>query len=511
MHLSSPIPIIDLFAGPGGLGEGFSALRRGGRPVFKIGVSIEKDPVAHKTLELRAFYRQFPYGAPPEYYQYLADKISRDDLFNAHGKEAKAARSEAWNATLGVTDAAEINARITAALDGRNDWLLIGGPPCQAYSLVGRSKIIGERGIKEYEADHRHFLYREYLRIIADFRPRVFVMENVKGLLSARINNEGIFSRILADLQHPLDAIYGPRHRRGQLAYRLVSVSVPPSEDFADPDPGDFIVHAENYGIPQARHRLIIVGIAAGVDTSPSQLIPKPKVSVAEAIGDLPVLRSGLSKEPDSPVKWYDAVRSIRKAAWLKDSKVDELVRREIRFQLKMVTNGLNRGDEWIRPSRRSVRINKDWFVDSRLKVVCNHATRSHIRADLHRYFFVSAFGLVHGRSPLLNDFPSALLPDHANVAAALKETKFNDRFRVQVANRPATTITSHISKDGHYFIHPDPAQCRSLTVREAARLQTFPDNYFFEGERTAQYHQVGNAVPPLLAHQIAKIVAEIF
>ena len=511
MHLPMPIPIIDLFAGPGGLGEGFSALRRGGRPVFKIGVSIEKDPVAHKTLELRAFYRQFPNGVPPEYYQYLTDKISRDDLFNAHGKEAKAARNEAWNATLGVTDAAEINARITAALDGRNDWLLIGGPPCQAYSLVGRSKIIGERGIKEYEADHRHFLYREYLRIIADFRPRVFVMENVKGLLSARINNEGIFSRILADLQHPLDAIYGPRHRRGQLAYRLVSVSVPPSEDFADPDPGAFIVHAENYGIPQARHRLIIVGIANGVDTSPSQLVPKPKVSVAEAIGDLPVLRSGLSKEPDSPVKWFDAVRSIRKAAWLKDMKVDELVRREIRFQLKMVTSGLNRGDEWIRPSRRSVRTNKDWFVDSRLKGVCNHATRSHIRADLHRYFFVSAFGLVHGRSPLLNDFPSALLPDHENVAAALKETKFNDRFRVQVATRPATTITSHISKDGHYFIHPDPAQCRSLTVREAARLQTFPDNYFFEGERTAQYHQVGNAVPPLLAHQIAKIVAEIF
>jgi DNA (cytosine-5)-methyltransferase 1 len=149
--------------------------------------------------------------------------------------------------------------------------------------------------------------------------------------------------------------------------------------------------------------------------------------------------------------------------------------------------------------------------VDAKLKGVCNHATRSHIRADLHRYFFVSAFGLVHGRSPLLNDFPRALLPDHENVAAALKETKFNDRFRVQVASRPATTITSHISKDGHYFIHPDPAQCRSLTVREAARLQTFPDNYFFEGERTAQYHQVGNAVPPLLAHQIAKIVAEIF
>ena len=147
------------------------------------------------------------------------------------------------------------------------------------------------------------------------------------------------------------------------------------------------------------------------------------------------------------------------------------------------------------------------WYTDRRLTGVLNHQTRSHIREDLWRYFFCACFASVHKRSPSLKDFPEGLWPKHRNVEAAITGQKFGDRFRVQCGDRPATTITSHISKDGHYFIHPDPKQYRSLTVREAARLQTFPDNYLFEGPRTQQYHQVGNAVPPFLAYQIAEVV----
>ena len=130
---------------------------------------------------------------------------------------------------------------------------------------------------------------------------------------------------------------------------------------------------------------------------------------------------------------------------------------------------------------------------------------------DLLRYFFASCFAKIKKRSPKLEDFPVALLPAHKNVKAGIENKKFADRFRVQLWNDPCKTVTSHISKDGHYYIHPDATQCRSFTVREAARIQTFPDNYYFCGPRTSQFIQVGNAVPPLLANQIARIVSAVF
>jgi DNA (cytosine-5)-methyltransferase 1 len=148
----------------------------------------------------------------------------------------------------------------------------------------------------------------------------------------------------------------------------------------------------------------------------------------------------------------------------------------------------------------------RSWYHDPRLGGATLHETRAHMRSDLHRYLFASCYAAEFGCSPILAQFPEGLLPDHGNVDD--EDIPFADRFRVQISQYPSTTIVSHISKDGHYYIHPDPSQCRSLTVREAARLQTFPDNYFFEGNRSEQYVQVGNAVPPYLARQIAGVVS---
>src|SRR6185295_8254131 len=239
------IPVIDLFAGPGGLGEGFSALNQSkSTPSFKIHLSIEKDPIAHETLELRAFFRQFPHGkAPEDYYQHLRGDLSRVELFGNHPQAASAASREAWNAELGKVDSAEVRRRIRAELAGANKWVLIGGPPCQAYSNAGRSR---NKGKLDYvpEDDPRQYLYLEYLQILADHRPAVFVMENVKGLLSATLNKKRIFDRILNDLQSPGEAITreGRQSSRVRGGYSIYSLEQP--SIFGSCSLTDFVVHA---------------------------------------------------------------------------------------------------------------------------------------------------------------------------------------------------------------------------------------------------------------------------
>jgi DNA (cytosine-5)-methyltransferase 1 len=187
-----------------------------------------------------------------------------------------------------------------------------------------------------------------------------------------------------------------------------------------------------------------------------------------------------------------------------------------MRAFLRAEERGLTRGLPFSpRRGRKPKSKLEEWLTDSRIGGNIQHEARSHMALDLVRYLFVSATAQASGRSPMLEEWPPALLPRHRNVTVEKTTGKpkadgFSDRFKVQVWGEPASTVTSHIAKDGHYFIHPDPMQCRSLTVREAARLQTFPDNYFFCGNRTQQYHQIGNAVPPYLAVQLAGVVANL-
>jgi len=504
-----PIPIIDLFAGPGGLGEGFASLRSKLRPLFKIALSIEKDFFAHQTLELRAFFRQFPHReVPREYYEYLALRISRADLFAKFPHQARHARREAWRAELGSKDSPPtlVDERIREAIDGDNDWVLIGGPPCQAYSLVGRSR---RKNDPTFATDAKHLLYQQYLRILAMHRPPVFVMENVKGMLSATISKEGIFQKIINDLTDPLKVVPAA-DQMAPLTYKIFPLVNSPggrSKAFA---PEDYVVRSELFGVPQSRHRVILLGLRSDWAFQPGVLCPtKNSIPIERAIGDLPRLRSGLSKEVDGADNWIAAIHVLLHSPALSESTVSPDLRREIRKVLQKLNTCLSRGGEFV-PGKPKPKFARNWLRDPNLAGFCNHSTRGHIREDLHRYLFASQFARTNNHTPSLEEFPNALLPKHANVAAAIAGAMFNDRFRVQSRGRPSTTITSHISKDGHYFIHYDPTQSRSLTVREAARLQTFPDNYFFEGPRTEQYKQVGNAVPPLLARQIGKIVYEL-
>ena len=515
------IPIIDLFAGPGGLGEGFTSYRQGERKrsSFKILVSVEKDPWAHRTLELRSFFRQFVNRpVPDDYYDYIQGQISREDLFAKWPLEADAARKEAMHSELGTPDDVKIYDRIQKRLErcGTKNWVLIGGPPCQAYSVIGRSRMRSANP-KEFEKDRRHFLYREYLRIIAQFQPAVFVMENVKGLLSSRIGDDLIFKRILSDLKSPVQALEEePDPAAKPLVYRIYSLVVQ-KDDPTNLKADDFIIEAERYGIPQTRHRVILVGVREDIHVVPCILTRHPEqVPVHQVLSDLPPVRSYLSKTEPPEKTWLQAIRSLRERSWFRDMYMgtEDLFGNEL---AEIVENAvcslsaeLTTGAEYM-PGRANPVYRPDWFTDPRVKGVCNHSTRAHMEADLHRYLFASCYAKKYGVSPQLRHLPAALRPNHRNAQGDSDLETFDDRFRVQTTDRPATTITAHMAKDGHYNIHYDPRQCRSLTVREAARIQTFPDNYYFEGSRTQQYRQVGNAVPPLLAHQVAAIINSLF
>jgi len=502
--LPATFGITDLFAGPGGLGEGFSSLSIGQHKPFSIGISVEKDASAHGTLRLRAFLRAFraKHGRlPNEFVSFHAGAAEEPDWALVDSGAWDEASKEARQLELGKIAASEAIDDAIVGLQKFDDTILIGGPPCQAYSLVGRARANGKRDYVP-EQDERHYLFREYIRVLERLRPSAFVMENVKGMLSSTVESRRVFEMLMEDLSS-----LGTKH--GHL-YELFAVRVENGEARLRQakKPSDFVVKAEEFGVPQRRHRVIIIGIRADLSSrasSASIRVSEKRRTVEDAIGSLGRLRSGISESGDSFHRWSDYL--LESAKTLASSSGAAL---EQRFRNLM--NGFQSANAL--PLARSSatlpsgygKSNDEllrWLECPELLSVAQHATRGHMASDLGRYLFAAVFGKVHGYSPKAFEFPEVLRPNHRNWDSGI----FADRFRVQLANEASTTVTSHISKDGHYFIHPDPAQCRSLTVREAARLQTFPDDYLFLGNRTQQYVQVGNAVPPFLARQIAHLV----
>lgn len=501
--------VVDLFSGPGGLGEGFASLVEEGHAPFRIGISVEKEASAHRTLTLRAFLREYraKHGALPDAFIDLhAGMIAGADWASIDAASWRRAAEEARCLELGTNAAAEAIDRSIAALRRNfDDTILIGGPPCQAYSLAGRARAKGKRDYVP-ENDPRHYLFREYIRVLDRLRPAAFVMENVKGMLSSTVESRLVFEMLMEDLG---SLGTGRGHH-----YELYAVRT--SDGMAGlgqaAQPSDFVVCAEEFGVPQRRHRVIIIGIradlASAVDRSAILVLPRQH-TVADVLGTLPALRSGISRGLDDSVAWRrEVVDAARRLAFI--------CTRERDGSLCSAFEAIAASIAEAPPLPRSSTVlpegygigNGDllrWLESPELSALAQHQTREHMPADLARYLFAAIFGATRGYSPKAADFPLALSPDHRNWHSGV----FNDRFRVQLFREPSTTVTSHMSKDGHYFIHPDPMQCRSLTVREAARLQTFPDDYLFLGNRTQQYVQIGNAVPPYLARQIAALLSQ--
>lgn len=479
------IPIVDVFAGPGGLNEGFSSLLDlHGNAIFRTINSFEMDAAAVNTLRLRAALRTIRRhtGSNPQiFYEFVRGEQTYDSLQADPDVSAalKDADDEVQQIELGERTRADSDAIIRQSLRkvGDGPWALIGGPPCQAYSLAGRSRRTND---PTFVDDEKHVLYREYLHILQEHRPTVFVMENVKGMLSSQHDGGSIFQKILNDLRKPADGVQ----------YDIRSFVLPAS----DPKPQDYILRAERFGVPQRRHRVLLLGVRIDSGLGDHELLQESEtVTVKDAIGNMPAIRSMLSPRSQDTQEAFAAVRSAAR----KLAHHDGPARCAPLGRAFIATDG----------DRREPDALGTWLHDATLGGIIQHESRAHMPSDLMRYAYLSARAL-HGEYPKVNELPSLLVPKHRN--ATREDAPFADRFRVQRWDLPSTTVVSHISKDGHYYVHPDPDQMRSLSVREAARLQTFPDDYFFRGNRTQQYHQVGNAVPPLLARQLGATIAKL-
>lgn len=415
--MNKQLNFIDLFAGAGGLSEGF--IRAGYKPI----AHVEMDEAACYTLQTRTAYHYLKKkNKYDEYVKYLKGEINRDTLYSLLPQEEK---DSVINLALSDENNPTIFKRIDQLLGKEKVDLIIGGPPCQAYSLVGRARC--ENGM---ENDPRNHLYLQYAQFLKKYKPKMFVFENVLGLRSA---GGGTY---LEKMKAEFDRV----------GYEIQ----------------DFLLNANDFDVLQSRRRIIIIGYKKGSRIKVPELKPSKKTEfkVTSIFKDLPHLKAGEGQDKGS-----------------------------------RYANGTN---EYLEQAH----------IRNGIDVLTQHISRPHTKQDKEIYE-IAVTQLKEGTRLDYTTLPERL-KTHKN------QHSFFDRFKV--VNDKATysqTVVAHIAKDGHYYIHPDIKQNRSISVREAARLQSFPDDFYFEGvkegrNRTAAFKQIGNAVPPLMAEKIAHIITNL-
>lgn len=409
------LSFIDLFAGAGGLSEGF--IQAGFRPI----AHVEMDQFAAQTLETRTAYYCFKAaGKLGIYYDYLKGKLTRIEFI-------KLAPASALKTVICETMSDTTLPQIFKTVDGiiklqgiKSVDVIIGGPPCQAYSLVGRAQSSHMK--KPMSEDPRNDLYKLYARFLTRYHPKMFVFENVMGIESA--NGGTTWKNIKKYLK--------------RVGYEIECKKQ----------------NSSDFGVLQNRNRMIIVG---WLKDSGYHYPTFEKVTVDAVVNDL------LSDLPPLlPGEQGSAYRSPKMSRYVAEK-------------------GIREGSD----------------------VLTLHQSRPNVERDIKIYKrAIKLWNDGHKRLNY-NSLPTEL-KTHKNL------TSFTDRFKVVEGDEPCChTVLAHLSKDGHYFIHPDIKQHRSITVREAARIQSFPDSYYFEGPRTSQFIQVGNAVPPMMAKGIAEGLKE--
>jgi DNA (cytosine-5)-methyltransferase 1 len=410
--MAKKLNYIDLFAGASGMSEGF--IRSGYIPVAHVEMNNE----ACYTIKTRtAFHYLKSQNRISTYYDYLSGKISRDLLYNEIPADVL---NSILQKEISARTINELFTSIDTLLDSQKVDVIIGGPPCQAYSLVGIS-----RDPKQMKWDRRKFLFRYYAEFLKRYKPKYFVFENVLGLLTQ--GNAKYLNEMLQLF--------------GKLGY---------STDYKK-------LHADDYGVLQKRRRVVIIG------------------------------RRGKRKFT------FPAIEPITNG-WQ--------IRKDLFFDLP----DLKPGQEMniARYTQESKEYLKGTEIRNGIDFVTQHITRNHNDRDLEIYSIAIDKWMNDKARLKYTDLPKRL-QTHNN------KSVFLDRFKVVDPFGHSHTLVAHIAKDGHYYIYPDQQQIRSISVREAARIQSFPDDYFFEGGRTAAFKQIGNAVPPLMAQAIAKTILNLF